>query len=131
MTYDANGNTLNDGTNIYVWDVRNCLVSADGNGATFNYDLFGRRVGKTILSANTNFLYDGINQVQELNGSTVTANLLTGGTDERFMRTDASGTSLYLTDVLGSTAATNLLQALLAEHGMLDPKDYLLGNPCD
>jgi hypothetical protein len=35
MTYDLNGNTLNDGTNSYVWDARNRLVSADGNGASF------------------------------------------------------------------------------------------------
>ncbi len=62
-------------------------------------------MGKTILSANTNFLYDGPNPAQELNGATVTANLLTGGIDERFQRTDATGTSNYLTDALGSTIA--------------------------
>jgi RHS repeat-associated protein len=105
MTYDANGNTLNDGTNTYVWDARNRLVSADSNGAAFAYDPLGRRIGKTILSANTNFLYDGVNPVQELNGSTVTANLLTGGVDERFLRTTANETDNYLTDALGSPIA--------------------------
>jgi len=35
MTYDADGKTLNDGTNVYNWDARNHLVSADNNGATF------------------------------------------------------------------------------------------------
>jgi hypothetical protein len=58
-----------------------------------------------LLGANTNFLYDGANPVQELSGSTVTANLLTGGIDERFTRTDSNGTSDYLTDALGSTIA--------------------------
>jgi RHS repeat-associated protein len=43
--------------------------------------------------------------VQELNGTTPTANLLTGGVDERFIRTDANGTLNYLTDALGSTIA--------------------------
>ncbi len=105
MTYDADGNTLNDGTNAYTWDARNHLVAANSNGATFVYDGLGRRFGKTMLSANTNFLYDGLNPVQELNGTTPTANLLTGGLDERFVRTDSNGTLNYLTDALGSTIA--------------------------
>jgi RHS repeat-associated protein len=50
--------------------------------------------------------YDGANPVQELSGSTVTANLLTGlGVDERFTRTDSSATANFLTDALGSTLA--------------------------
>ncbi|MGA8740146.1 MAG: RHS repeat-associated core domain-containing protein [Terracidiphilus sp.] len=103
MTYDLNGNTLNDGMNGYSWDARNRLVSANSNTATFSYDPLGRRTGRNILEVNTNFLYDGVNPVQELNGSTVTANLLTGGVDERFLRTTASETDNYLTDALGST----------------------------
>ena len=102
MTYDANGNTLNDGMNTYVWDAHNRLVSADSNSATFAYDPLSRRNGKNILAANTNYLYDGANPVQELNGS-VTANLLTGGVDEYFTRIDSTGTSNFLTDALGST----------------------------
>lgn len=74
MTYDLNGNTLNDGTNTYTWDARNRLVSADNNAATFAYDALGRRAAKTIQSATTDFLYDGVNPVQELNGTTPTAN---------------------------------------------------------
>ena len=105
MTYDLNGNTLNDGMNSYTWDARNRLVSANSNTATFGYDPLGRRIGKTILAANTNFLYDGVNPVQELNGTTVSANLLTGGIDEHFTRSDTSGTMNYLTDALGSTTA--------------------------
>src|ERR1035441_239310 len=69
MTYDLNGNTLNDGTNSYVWDARNRLVSADGNGASFAYDPLGRRVSKTISSTTTGFLYDGVNAIEELNGA--------------------------------------------------------------
>ena len=125
ITYDANGNTLNDGMNSYVWDARNRLVSANSGGATFTYDPLGRRVGKTILSVNTNFLYDGVNPVQELNGSTVTANMLTGGVDEYFMRTDLNGTSVILRDVIGSTIMTTdssaqpLAQVSYAPYGSL------------
>jgi len=86
MTYDANGSTLSDGTNSYVWDARNRMVSADNNGATFSYDPLGRRVAKTILNTSTNFLYDGANPVQEQSGGSVTANLLTGGIDEYYIR---------------------------------------------
>lgn len=102
MTYDANGNTLNDGMNSYVWDARNRLVSADNGGARFSYDPLGRRVSKTVLSTTTNFLYDGANAVQEF-GTLPTANFLSGGVDERFQRTSATETDDYLTDALGST----------------------------
>lgn len=105
MTYDLNGNTLNDGTNAYVWDARNRLVSANSNAASFSYDAFGRRASKSFLSTTTGFLYDGPNSVQEQQGATVTANLLTAGLDERFQRTDATGSYSYLTDALGSTTA--------------------------
>jgi RHS repeat-associated protein len=44
--------------------------------------------------------------VQELNGSSVVANLLTGlGIDEYLMRTDSGGASSFLLDALGSTIA--------------------------
>jgi RHS repeat-associated protein len=102
MTYDANGSALSDGMNTYVWDARNRLVSADNNAATFAYDPLGRRVSKKIQSTTTNYLYDGANAVQEY-GTNPTANLLTGGLDERFMRTSATESDSYLTDALGST----------------------------
>ncbi len=56
----------------------------------------------------TQYLYDGLNPVQELNGAAPpvpTANLLTGlGVDEYFTRTDSSGNvSSLLRDALGST----------------------------
>jgi RHS repeat-associated protein len=53
----------------------------------------------------TQFLYDGLNPVQELNGTpSVTANLLTGlSIDEYLTRADSSGTVSFLPDALGST----------------------------
>ena len=104
-TYDANGNTLSDGTNSYTWNARNQLVSMNAGAMTFQYDPFGRRVAKTNLTSTTNYLYDGLNPVQELSGTTPTANLLTGGLDQYFQRTDSSGTATFLTDALGSTLA--------------------------
>jgi RHS repeat-associated protein len=62
---------------------------------------------KTISGTTTQFLYDGLNPVQELNSSNaVVANLLTGlRVDEYFTRTDtATGVmSTLLADALGST----------------------------
>jgi RHS repeat-associated protein len=111
-TYDLNGNlaTFTDasGTTTYTWNARNQLTAISGPGltASFTYDSFGRRTGKTINATITNFVYDGLNPVQEKNGATVTANLLTGlGIDEFFTRTDGVGVRALLPDALGSTVA--------------------------
>jgi RHS repeat-associated protein len=103
--YDSNGNTLTDGVNSYTWSARNQLASMNSGADTFAYDPFGRRVAKTVLGSTTNYLYDGVNPVQELSGTTPTANLLTGGVDEYFQRTDSSGPANFLSDALGSTLA--------------------------
>jgi YD repeat-containing protein len=112
-----NGGTLvcdssraNDGTNTYTWDARNHLVSITGpNSAAFVYDALGRRVAKNVNGTVTQFLYDGLNPVEELDGASppnVTAEMLTGlNIDEFFQRTDSSGTQDFLTDALGSTLA--------------------------
>jgi len=81
------------------------VAVSGGASASFQYDPFGRRVSKTI-GGTTQFLYDGANPVQELSGTTASANLLTGGVDEYFQRTDAAaGARNFLTDALGSTVA--------------------------
>jgi len=110
LSYDANGNLTGDGTNTYTWDARNHLTQITQRRTTvgsFVYDAFGRRMSKTISGTTTQFLYDGVNPVQELNSSNgVVANLLTGlRVDEYFTRTDtATGvTSTLLADALGST----------------------------
>jgi len=105
LTYDANGNLTSDGTNTYTWNARNQLVAVSGGAsASFQYDPFGRRVSKTIVGM-TQYLYDGVNPVQEISGTTASANLLTGGLDEYFQRTDSAGARSFLTDALGSTLA--------------------------
>jgi len=107
FSYDPNGNLASDGLTSYAWDVRDQLAGMSGaTSASFAYDAFGRRRSKTIAGTSTNVLYDGVNLVQELAGSTPTANLLTGlGIDETFARTDAGGASTLLIDALGSALA--------------------------
>jgi RHS repeat-associated protein len=100
LSYDSNGDMLSDGTNAFTWDARNQLATL--NGVAPQYDAFGRRAKNP---AGTSFLFDGANSTQELSGSTVTANLMTGGLDELFQRSDTSGTVAPLTDALGSMLA--------------------------
>jgi RHS repeat-associated protein len=103
LTYDANGNLTNDGTNTYSWDERSGLVGINGStgGPTsFAYDPFGRRASKTVGGATTQFQYDGNRVVQEIQPGT--GNVLT---DMGFSRTDLSGNMTFLGDLLGSTVA--------------------------
>jgi RHS repeat-associated protein len=107
FSYDANGNLSSDGVRSYTWNARNQLASLAGPvSGSFAYDGFGRRRAKIIGGTTTQFLYDGLNPVQELSGGSPVANLLTGlGIDEYFARTDAAGVRVFLTDALGSTLA--------------------------
>jgi RHS repeat-associated protein len=91
---------LSDGTNSFTWNARNQVATL--NNVSLQYDARGRRIQN---AAGTSFLYDGANAAQNLSGGVVTANLLSGGIDENFSRTDASGASAPLTDALGSTVA--------------------------
>ena len=119
MTYDANGNLTGDGTNTYTWDARNHLSTISGAAtASFVYDAFGRRMSKTINGPTTQFLYDGLNPVQELQSGTPSANLLTGlNIDEYFTRADSGGTMAFLSDALGSTVGlTNSAGALATNY---------------
>ena len=113
-TYDNNGNltsiTDSNGTTLYSWNTRNQLAGISGPNvnATFVYDATGRRQKKTINGILTEFIYDGLNPVQETSGATVLANNLTGlGIDEFLTRTDVatSTTGAFLRDALGSILA--------------------------
>lgn len=58
QTYDANGNLTSDGTNAYVYDVENRLVTRN-NGTTLRYDPLGRLYEIAGPSGTTRFLHDG------------------------------------------------------------------------
>jgi|ERR1700733_137252 len=73
VAYDANGNTLADAQGrSYSWDFENRLTQAvnPGVGTTdFRYDPFGRRIQKSGPNGTTNYLYDGMNLLEELDNS--------------------------------------------------------------
>ncbi len=106
-TYDLNGNMLADGTYTYTWNARHQLTQVKQGTtvtAAYGYDALGRRISKTLSGTTTGFAYQGGNFIQEKNGSgTPTANLLAGGTDQTFSRTDSAGARYFLTDALGSS----------------------------
>ena len=108
LTYDANGNLTGDGARTYVWNSRDQLVQIlqGGNAiASYQYDALGRRITRTESGATTNYLYDGLDAVQETQGSTRNP-ILTGlGIDERYARNDKNGRTYLITDHLGSTKA--------------------------
>ena len=58
--YDAGGNLTSDGTNTFVYDVENRLVTRSGGAsATLRYDPLGRLYEVTGPSGARRFLYDG------------------------------------------------------------------------
>jgi RHS repeat-associated protein len=114
LTYDNNGNLTSivdaTGTTLYTWSARNQLIGISGPSvnASFVYDGLGRREKKTINGSLTEFLFDGVNPVQETSGATVLANILSGlGIDEFLSRTDVGSatTSHFFPDALGSVIA--------------------------
>jgi len=118
LTYDENGNLLtvlnSCGTTTYIWDVRNRLVGITGYqpdcyalSASFVYDAVGRRIEKTVNGVTTQYLYDGLDIIQEKQNGNVTANYVrTLNIDEPLARVKSDGTVRhYVVDALGSVIA--------------------------
>jgi len=119
--YDYNGNTTgktdSTGTTSYTWDYENRLVSvtlpSSGGTTTFKYDAFGRRIQKAFTTGSTtttDYVYDGENDIEELNASgTILARYTqTENIDEPLAESRSSTTSFYEADGLGSvTSLTN------------------------
>jgi RHS repeat-associated protein len=102
ISYDNNGNITSDGASSYSWNARNRLSGISGAfSASFAYDGYGRRTGKTVGSQSTGFAFNGDSITQEIVGGSVAANILTG----HFQRTDSSGTTVPIHDVMGSVVA--------------------------
>ena len=125
LSYDANGNLTNDGTNAYTWNARNQLTAITQGGTTqmsYAYDAVGRRISKTVVSSTpTQYLYDGANAVQETQGSNINAILAGLGVDERFARTDVTGRTYFLSDLLNSTIALTDATGALKQQYSYDP----------
>jgi RHS repeat-associated protein len=74
LSYTANGNLATDasaplGSATYTWDIFNRLTAATNNSysATYTYDPLGRRIGKTVSTAVSQFAYFGQNAIAVYN----------------------------------------------------------------
>jgi YD repeat-containing protein len=108
IAIDANGNTLTDASGrSFTWDFENRLVSAvvPGSGTVaFKYDPFGRRIQKSGPLGTTNYLYDGLRAVEDVDAS---GNVLArytegGGIDEPLAELLSTTANYYEQDALGS-----------------------------
>jgi len=126
LSYDANANLISDGTNTYVYDVENRLVTRSGGAAaTLRYDPLGRLYEVTGASGTRRFLYDGSDLVAEYNTSGTLLRRyvhgLSAGDDprvwyegagiayeiRRYLYTDERGSITAVTDVDGNVLHIN------------------------
>ncbi|AGK48115.1 RHS repeat-associated core domain protein [Burkholderia thailandensis MSMB121] len=125
LSYDANGNLTNDGTNTYTWNARNQLTQVSQGGMarlSYTYDALGRRTSKAVQGGTpTQYLYDRFNAVQETQGSTINPILVGLGIDEHFARSDVTGRTYFLTDQINSTIALTDPNGALKQQYSYDP----------
>src|SRR5262249_8841448 len=142
-SYDANGNTINNGGISNSYDFENQLLQR--GGVTFIYDGDGNRVTKTVAGVTTNYLVDtnsltGYSQVLDemTNGSvarTYTYGLelinerqvINGTPATSFYGYDGHGSVRFLTDASGTMTDTYDYDAfgnLIASTGST-PNNYL------
>ncbi|KAF1005952.1 MAG: tRNA(Glu)-specific nuclease WapA [Luteibacter sp.] len=107
VSYDNNGNVVDDGSMSYEWDARQRLVAIHKGAETirYAYDSRGHRVSKNDNGVLTSYLYDGSNPVKIVQGG-VTMSVLNGlSMDEHFAITLPNGRRYFMADVQKSTMA--------------------------
>src|SRR5206468_5182591 len=122
----------------YTWDFENRLtqVTLPGTGGTvaFKYDPFGRRVQKALTknstTATTNYLYDGMNVVEEVDsaGILIARYTQTTSLDEPLAQVRSSTTSYYQQDGLDSVTSLSNSGGSLANTYTYDSFGKLTGS---
>jgi RHS repeat-associated protein len=115
MSYDLNGNLMNDGANSYTFDALNRLVSVTGSvTAGYIHDALDRRVSKFAGGVTTRFLHAGSDEIAEYTDTGVMLRRYVpgAGVDERAGMIDSGSATPPLTalriphtDRLGSVMA--------------------------
>lgn len=111
FAYDANGNLTSDGTNTYVYDVENRLVSKSGGGSsvTMRYDPLGRLYEINGSSSGLiRLMHDGDALVGEYNSS--------GVMTQRHVHGSASGLDDPLVSYTGTSALIGNARMLYADE---------------
>ena len=112
LSYDANGNLLNDGVRTFQWDAENRLAKVSGpRGVTeFGYDGFDRRVrvvekqGATVVS-DKHLVWEGLSIVEERDSANTVTKRFFGMGEQRVTMVNSQPATLdllYTTDHLGS-----------------------------
>ena len=120
-SYDANGNTLSDAQGrSFTWDFENRLTQAVNPSVgttTFKYDPFGRRIQKSGPLGTTNYLYDRMNLVAEIDssGNVLARYTQRKGVDQPLAQLRSGTTSYYEQDGLGSITSLSNAAGAVAE----------------
>jgi len=132
LSYDNNGNLLNDLRNNYTYDINNRLIKLDNSEinrtTTFTYGPLGNRVTTTHNGNTTHHIYQGTNIIQDRN-TDGTASLrefipdlaMIDYTDLGDQPEETSEVLYYLQDVLGSTIALTDEQGIIVEYYAYEP----------
>jgi len=114
-SYDNNGNLLSKtdaaGTTSFAWTEENQLkqvIQPNGLTVNYTYDALGRRLQRTNnAGASERYVYDRDDVLLDLNAdwSVGSSYLNAPGVDNHLRQTASSGSSYFLTDHQGSTAA--------------------------
>lgn len=133
FSYDNNGNLIGDGSNTYVYDAENRLVSAS-NGTTLTYDPLGRLWRVTKGAVDTRFLYDGDALVAEYDASgTLTSRYVHGsniaaddpliwyptGSAARYLHGDHKGSIVAVAGTTGGSPSINTYDDYGVPGGLL------------
>jgi len=136
-TYDLNGNLTDDGTNTYVYDFENHLISVDNGQSIVNYtyDPLGRRSTKYDVRSTTLYIHDQDHIIEDYTCdpnfsacALVRSYLYSNRIDELLRSTtyDVQSTDYYYHhDALGNTIAITDKDQNLIETYQYDP----YGNP--
>jgi RHS repeat-associated protein len=98
---DNNGNTTDDGTNLYSYDEENRLVkvTAKVGGAVlgrYQYDAFGKRISKIDnFAVQTLFYYDGWRTIEEQSSGVTQATYVFGNYLDEVLTMDRGGATYY------------------------------------
>jgi len=137
LSYDDNSNLIQKGETVYTWDARNRLISINGPDmqASFKYDALGRRIEKTINGETVQYLYEGLDIVQEIKNGMVYSNYIrTLKIDEPLAEIQTVGTiRYYQQDALGSVISLSNENGDIKTQYIYDPYGNveILGEPSD
>ena len=121
LTYDDNGNLVDDGTNTYEYDYENRLLKVTRKSdsavlAEYKYDALGRRLEKSVDGTVTEYVYHTGHVIQEyedgalgkeyVSGSVPSNGIVFTGSTAHAYHTDSIGNVIGITDGSGNPVET-------------------------